>query len=86
MGNHFVMTGEAIAPSDHDFKKIRRLCRWWGWLGLHRLRMGYIGTGFLWMFTFGLFLFGWLYDSIKISSGTFLDKFGRPVSIRTDIH
>jgi len=33
-----------------------------GWIGLHRLYMGKVVTGLIWMFTGGLFLIGWLYD------------------------
>ena len=31
-------------------------------LGIHRLYLGKIATGILWLFTGGLLGFGWLYD------------------------
>ncbi len=43
---------------------------WAGWLvgfgGLHRLYLGKYGTGFLWLFTWGLLGVGQLYDLIKM--------------------
>ena len=43
------------------------LCIFLGELGIHRFYEGRIGTGILWMFTFGLFGLGWLYDVIRIA-------------------
>lgn len=36
-----------------------------GWFGLHRFLDKKIGTGILYLFTFGLFGVGWIYDVIK---------------------
>lgn len=44
-----------------------------GYLGIHRFYVGKIGSGIVWMFTVGLFGIGWIYDIIKILSGTFTD-------------
>lgn len=36
-----------------------------GLLGVHRFMRGEVGMGLLYLFTGGLFGFGWIYDSIK---------------------
>ena len=43
--------------------------------------MGKVGTGLLWLFTFGLFGIGVLVDFIMIVSGSFTDVDGLPVKI-----
>ena len=39
-----------------------------GLLGIHRLYMGKVLTGILYLFTFGLFGIGWLYDLWTLNS------------------
>ena len=47
-----------------------------GYWGIHRFYVGKIGTGILYLFTGGLFFIGWIYDILKILSGTFTDGSG----------
>ncbi len=50
-----------------------------GAIGAHRFYVGKTGSGILYLFTMGLFGFGWIYDIIKIASGTFRDGLGLPI-------
>lgn len=50
-----------------------------GAIGAHRFYVGKTGSGILYLFTMGLFCFGWIYDIIKIASGTFRDGLGLPI-------
>jgi len=36
-----------------------------GWFGLHKFAIGKVKMGFIYLFTFGLFGIGWIYDIIK---------------------
>lgn len=50
-----------------------------GFFGIHRFYVGKIGSGFIWLLTCGGFFFGYIYDIIKVLSGTFKDGNGLPV-------
>ena len=52
------------------------ICVFFGEFGIHYFYVGKIGTGLLYMFTFGLFGIGWFIDIIRIACGTFRDKRG----------
>ncbi len=56
------------------------LCIFVGALGIHRFFVGKIGTGLLYLFTFGLFGIGWIYDLIMIVIGKFTTKSGAKVA------
>ena len=47
-----------------------------GYLGIHRFYVGKIGTGVIWLCTFGLCGIGWLADIVLIVIGSFRDKYG----------
>lgn len=52
------------------------LCIFLGYLGAHRFYVGKIGTGFLWMFTVGLFGIGYIVDLLFIATFKFKDVNG----------
>lgn len=46
----------------YDYSVAWILLTFLGVLGIHRMYLGKIGTGILWLFTIGLFGIGWIYD------------------------
>ena len=57
------------------------ICFFLGELGIHRFVVGKIGTGILYLFTFGLFGIGYIVDFIMILCGTFTDKSGQQIPL-----
>jgi hypothetical protein len=47
--------------------------------GMHRFYVGKVGTGILWLFTWGLCGIGQLVDLIMIATGKFRDNYGLPL-------
>ena len=56
------------------------LVLFFGGIGVHRFYAGKIGTGILWILTFGCFGIGVLIDTIMIICGSFTDKDGNQIS------
>lgn len=75
--NENVMTGVEISVKSKMVTLI--LSIFFGGLGIHRFYVGKIGSGVLWFFTGGLFMIGWIYDIIKIATGTFRDGAELPI-------
>ncbi len=55
------------------------LCFFFGFFGVHRFYLGKIGTGVLYLLSYGLFGFGWLVDLFSLLIGNPKDRQGLPV-------
>jgi len=55
------------------------VCFFFGYLGIHRFMVGKVGTGLLWLFTFGFLGIGSFIDFIVILVGSFKDKQGNVI-------
>jgi hypothetical protein len=52
-----------------------------GVFGIHRFYVGKVGSGIIWILTFGLFGVGALVDLVLIAMGKFKDKEGKPLLV-----
>jgi TM2 domain-containing membrane protein YozV len=78
-GANFAPASSAVNASDKSRLVALLLCFFLGVLGLHRFYVGKIGTGILWLLTFGFVGIGVLVDLILIVAGEFKDKERRKV-------
>lgn len=67
---------EVPARSDKSWVATLLLCFFFGVFGFHRFYVGKIGTGVLFLLTFGWCGIGWLVDMILILAGGFRDGDG----------
>lgn len=65
--------------SKHNKWCIFVLCVILGIFGVHRLYLKKKATGFIYLFTFGLFGVGWVFDLVMIATGNFKDEKGLPI-------
>lgn len=60
-------------PSSKSKMTTLLLCIFFGWFGVHCFYAGRPGRGILFLFTYGLFGIGWIWDIIVIACGKFKD-------------
>ncbi|NMC84324.1 MAG: TM2 domain-containing protein [Anaerolineaceae bacterium] len=66
--------------SDKNWIIALLLCIFLGMFGAHQFYAGRKGLGFVYLFTVGLLMLGWIVDFVLIVSGNFKDKNGRLIS------
>ena len=73
------MANYVTGTSDKKKSVALLLCIFGGFFGLHYFYVGRFGKGFLYFFTIGLFMFGWIKDIFVILFGNFRDNVGAPL-------
>ncbi len=68
INNNIIQNAQQVVPYGKQKSKWLAfiLCFFFGIFGVHRFYEGKIGTGILWLFTWGMFGIGWLVDLIII--------------------
>lgn len=56
------------------------LLGFFGLAGIHRMYVGKVGSGVVYLFTYGICIFGTVIDLISILSGGFRDSYGQPLA------
>ncbi|MHC4476575.1 MAG: protein kinase domain-containing protein [Planctomycetota bacterium] len=79
-----VYPGEMVSPYKRLWALLLSGGAFFGINGLHRFYVGKIGTGIVWLLTFGLFYIGQIVDLILICVGQFKDCNGARVTIWQD--
>lgn len=67
--------------SEKDFIVTLLLSIFLGVFGIHRFYAGKVGTGLIWLFTLGVFGFGYIADIVIITAQSFDDKNGKTITI-----
>lgn len=67
-------------PSDKSKTTTLLLCIFFGWFGVHCFYARRPGRGILFLFTYGLFFFGWIWDIVMIACGKFKDGNGQYIT------
>ena len=80
INNQYVNNGSFIPGVSKKSKMTALiLCIFLGFFGAHKFYVGKIGMGIVYLFTIGLFGFGWLIDIFLIAIGSFKDEFDLPL-------
>lgn len=76
---HVKVTGAGGYRYSSDRSKIVAfaLCLFFGFFGAHYFYVRRTGMGIVYLFTMGMFCFGWFYDLFRIAVGSFEDSEGR---------
>ena len=70
------MAKEKISKKEKNIALVLSILGLIGFAGIHRMYVGKIGTGILWLLTGGIFFIGTIVDIVMIASGDFKDKSG----------
>lgn len=71
--------GIMVSPKSKMVALVLCILGFFGLAGLHRMYVGKVGSGIVYLFTGGVFFIGTVIDLISIVSGGFRDCYGRPI-------